>query len=213
MRTARQPSAALPVSRQRIHDAALRLFGRFGYDGVSLQMLADEVGLHKSTLFHHYPSKLDIALEVFEAALERVCDILRPLAAHPPRLEDLFACTDALTDWWCAEPETAHLLMSFINAATGAELQTRIPSRAADLERELFTQIGSWLARAGKSGLIRPLHVRQGIVNLVGLVLFYPAVAENLGGGEVAGPGRFSPKAVRIRKDELRRMLAGMLAP
>jgi AcrR family transcriptional regulator len=203
--------ARAAVSRQRIHAAALRLFGRIGYDGVSLQMIADEVGLHKSSLFHHYKSKLDIAYEVFEAALARVVEILAPLARDPPELDDLWTCVDALTDWWCAEPDTARLIMSFINAPEESELVAGATTRAAVLERDLFLLLGGWLQRARYGALLRPIHVRQTIVNLVGLTLFYPAVAQHLGAGEVAGKQPFSAKAVKIRKDELRHAIAGML--
>jgi AcrR family transcriptional regulator len=199
------------VSRQRIHAAALRLFGRIGYDGVSLQMLADEVGLHKSSLFHHYASKVELAHDVFEATLARVVEILAPLARHPPELRDLWGCVDALTDWWCAEPDTARLILSFINAPQDSELVAVVSPRAAQLERDLFMLLAGWLERARAGALIRPLHVRQAIVNLVGLTLFYPAVAEHLGGGEVAGRHALSTKAVRVRKDELRHVIGGML--
>jgi len=210
MATAR---VSIESSRQRIHAAALHLFGRFGFEAVSLQMIADAVGLHKSTLFHHYPTKLAIALEVFEEALTRVVQELSPLASNPPRIDDLRACMDTLTDWLCAEPDTARLLMSFITAPQDSELLSALSSRASDLERQLFGLLGSWLERARRAGIIRQLSVRQAMVNAIGLMLFYPAVAEHLGGGEVAGSQCFAPKAVRIRKQELWMIFSSMLDP
>jgi AcrR family transcriptional regulator len=205
--------APIDGSRQRIHAAALYYIGRLGFEGVSLQMIADEVGLHKSTLFHHYPTKLHIAIEVVETTLDRVVQILRPLGHGTPRIDDLMTCIDALTDWMCAEPDAARLLMAFITAPKESDLHTPVQSRASELQAELFGLLGTWLERARRSGVIRPLNIRQAIVNLVGLVLFYPAVAEHLGGGLVAGTERFSPKAVRIRKEELRLLVRSMLTP
>jgi AcrR family transcriptional regulator len=205
--------AASDTSRKRIHATALRYFGRRGYDGVSLQMIADEVGLHKSTLFHHYPTKLHLAIEVCEATLERVVGLLRPLAEGPPRIDDLVECVRALTDWLCAEPDAARLLMAFITAPSDSDLRVPIDSRASELQAELFGLLGTWFERARRAGRIRPLNIRQALVNVVGLVLFYPAVAEHLGGGLVAGPDRFSPKAVRIRKGELEALLRSLLEP
>jgi hypothetical protein len=101
--------------------------------------------------------------------------------------------------------------MSFITAPEDSELHVEEPSHTAELERRLFSELGGWLERAKRSAIVRPLNVRQALANLVGLILFYPAVAQHLAGGEVAGAEPFSPKAVRIRKHELRCMLAGLL--
>lgn len=42
------------------------LIQKFGFQGFSLQMLADQVGIKKPTLFDHYPSKEAIVLEILE---------------------------------------------------------------------------------------------------------------------------------------------------
>jgi len=200
-------------SRDRIHAEALRLFGRFGFEGTSLQMIADAAGLHKSTLFHHYRNKLELALDVFEAVLERVVAELGPLERTPARIEDLLVCVDALTDWLSREPDAARLLMSFINAPDESALVVPPASKSAELEQRLFGGLFGWLERARRGGVIRQLNVRQAVVNLIGLVLFYPAVATSLGNGEVTGPEPFSAKAVKVRKSELRALIGRMLAP
>lgn len=40
-----------------IREAALRLFAQSGYDGTSVQQVADAVGISKQLLLYHYPSK------------------------------------------------------------------------------------------------------------------------------------------------------------
>jgi hypothetical protein len=118
-----------------------------------------------------------------------------------------------LTDWLCQAPDAARLLMSFINAPKESALVVAESSTASDLERRLFGTLFSWFERARRAGVIRVLNVRQAAINLIGLVLFYPAVAPSLGGGEVAGAEPFSAKAVRSRKAELRTVINCMLAP
>ena len=66
-------------------------------------------------------------------------------------------------------------------------------------------------SRAKHQRAIRPANLRQTLFNLYGLVLLYPAVAEEHHAG--AGPDPFSAKARRARKDELRLLLLGALAP
>lgn len=45
----------LPEPRERILDAALVLFARFGLDGTTLVDIAMRAGLGKTTLYHHFP--------------------------------------------------------------------------------------------------------------------------------------------------------------
>jgi AcrR family transcriptional regulator len=197
------------ASRERIHKAALRLFARYGYDAVSLQMIADEVGLHKSTLFHHYASKLEIVDEVLNEILARVLGWLgRVNEVQPPTLDAFFAAMDELIDFFSEEPDAARLLVSAMSLPADSEL-----ARAGSAERvvEFYTGLARWLDRARKTGVIRHVSIRQTIPNLMGLVLFYPAIAGDL--GQLVGPDPFSPRAREVRKTEVRRMIAGLLAP
>ncbi len=201
-------------SRARIHAVALALMARHGYDGVSLQMIADGAGLHKSTLFHHYDSKLELALEVLAGVLERVVSLLRPLGRErQPAIDTLIGCTNALVDHFSDEPDAARLLLAFITAPDGSELKKCMNHPVDDLDREFFGLIIGWLDGARKAGIIRRLNVRQTVFNLIALTLFYPATAADFAGGLVAGPEPFSPAARRVRKQELEIAVRGMLAP
>jgi AcrR family transcriptional regulator len=198
-------------SHARIHAVALALFARYGYDGVSLQMIADEVGLHKSSLFHHYKSKLELALEVIAEVLEPVVAHLRPLAEARPSIDTLIACTDALVEHFSDQPAAARLLLSWIIAPEHSELKRTCTPPVDELDREFFGLIIGWLDRARRAGTIRRLNVRQTVFNLIALTLFYPATAADFAGGVVAGPEAFTPKARRNRKRELEIALRGML--
>lgn len=198
-------------SRERIHQAALELFARRGYDGVGLQAIADAVGLHKSSLFHHYRSKVELAHEVYAGVLERVIRCIEPLASkRVPELEHMLAAVDALVDHFSDEPEAARMLLMFSSAPTESDL--RQPVGADHPEIRFYQIVLDWLERAREVGAVRrDLSVRQAIFNLVGLVIYYPAMALN--DNPVSGPTPFSPKARRIRKRELRHTVEGMLAP
>ena len=76
-------AAATPTDapRQRILDAALELLSEHGYEGMSLQRVADRVGLHKSSLFHHFKSKEELANEVYRGLAERLMKRIEPLLA------------------------------------------------------------------------------------------------------------------------------------
>ena len=57
-------------SSSQIRAAASRLFATHGYEGVSLQSIADSVGVAKQTLLYHYPSKEVLRRAVLEHVLE-----------------------------------------------------------------------------------------------------------------------------------------------
>ncbi len=65
--------------RQGVLEVAVRAFNEYGYDATSLAMLAQRLGLSKSALYHHFPSKE----HVLEAALDEALGGLEGLLAEP----------------------------------------------------------------------------------------------------------------------------------
>jgi AcrR family transcriptional regulator len=207
------PVRDVESSKARIHAAALRLLARYGYAGVSLQRIADEVGLHKSSLFHHYRGKLDLASEVCLAAMERVLEHVEPLAQDdPPRRETFLRVIDACLDHFAEEPDAARLLLSLLVAPEDSDLN--LPIGREDVGHpvvRLFTILGTWLERARSCGVTRRLSIRQTIPNLMGIVLMQPAVA--LGVSALTGRDPFSPRQRALRKAEVHALLGSLFPP
>lgn len=55
--------------RQEILLVAADLFARRGYDAVGVRQIADAAGILGGSLYHHFPSKRDLYVEVHSAAL------------------------------------------------------------------------------------------------------------------------------------------------
>ena len=53
-------------TKEKIFEVALDLFSKKGYDSVSLREIADNVGIKKSSIYSHYPSKESILMDIFE---------------------------------------------------------------------------------------------------------------------------------------------------
>jgi AcrR family transcriptional regulator len=204
--------APLPEpSRQRILDAALQLLAKYGYEGMSLQQIADEVGLHKATLFHHFSGKREIALEVFETVLEPLlAQVQRLDSAGPPELDQLVGAAERLVDHFAERPAAARFLMRDLVAPEDSPFAVDANDPDHPVVR-IFTILWNWLERARRAGVIRDVNLRQAIFNLLGVVLFYPASALEL--KEIAGADPFSANARRAWKRELAAFMRGALAP
>ena len=103
-KTKKRPNTeAHDEKRGEIIEHCAALFDRVGYHNTSMQMLADEVGLGKPTLYHYFPSKISILYAIHDTHIRALLDglsheegadpveslrtacvsILRQIANHP----------------------------------------------------------------------------------------------------------------------------------
>lgn len=90
------------TTREKLLDAATKLFHRLGYAAVSLQLIAESVGLKQGNVYYHFRTKRSLGL----AVLERWAEINRTglvslEAKRPPRSQIL-----AYLEW---SPEQARV--------------------------------------------------------------------------------------------------------
>ena len=69
-----------PNTAIRIRQVAAALFRERGFNGTSMADLAAEVGITKSSLYHHYPSKQALLAEIIDLTVNRVTPLLRVVA-------------------------------------------------------------------------------------------------------------------------------------
>jgi AcrR family transcriptional regulator len=55
---------------RRVLDAALDLFVRLGYDGTSLQLIADQLGVTKAAVYYHFRTKGEILAALVQPAFQ-----------------------------------------------------------------------------------------------------------------------------------------------
>src|SRR5713101_862818 len=98
--------------QDEILDTAAKLFAKHGYAETDTQLLADELGVGKGTLYRYFPSKQDL----FLAAADRVMRKLREeidasIAGIEDPLEQIAAAVRAYLAFFGEHPECVELLM------------------------------------------------------------------------------------------------------
>jgi AcrR family transcriptional regulator len=88
-----RPSLAAAVPRERILEAAARLFCARGYQATTVRDIAREVGILSGSLFHHFASKEQMLVEMVREASISMCvgaeAVLAPIDAPVDRLRTL----------------------------------------------------------------------------------------------------------------------------
>jgi AcrR family transcriptional regulator len=99
-----------------VHDqilaVATRQFARNGFEGTSLQSIAEEVGIRKASLLYHFASKEELRRAVHRSMLDHWNEALPRLLKAATSGEGQFdAVVSALVDFFTADPDRARLVV------------------------------------------------------------------------------------------------------
>jgi AcrR family transcriptional regulator len=197
--------AASPASvRDRILAAATRLFAAQGFDGTALQQIADEVGVTKQAVLHHFPSKDELRGAVLAGLLLRWNDVLPRLLVAATAGDLRFeALTHELVTFFADDPDRARLLLR------------EILDRPEPMRRLLSEHVRPWVdvvaefVRKGqRSGEIREGVDPEGyVLSVIQLAVNGVAVLDCLGvvlgGAPASRRGRFVAEMLRVARTSL----------
>lgn len=89
---ARRSRAGAPVhTRERLIQASIELFNRYGVPNVSLSQIAAAVGISQGNLTYHFKKRDDLVFAAFLVLEERMRDALLPKALSPEDPDDAAA--------------------------------------------------------------------------------------------------------------------------
>jgi AcrR family transcriptional regulator len=200
-------SMARPESEKRaslgaILDCAEQLFAQRGFGGSGLAEVAERAGFAKSSLFHHFETKVQLYAAVMARLLVGIeTELTRALAAGGPPTERLERWLDTLINVLAANPSYARLLLRtlFEDAELAGDLAEAKEANAA-LARIAGSAVR--LVREGiGTGEFRAASAPHALHLLLGATVHHFATGRF--GEELIGRPLFAPSEVRRHKAEL----------
>ena len=206
-----------PSSREKILEVAKALFAAGGYSGVGMRQIATAVGLSKSSLFHHFSTKLELYGEVLDRVIERLewglCDDAQFTGKAA---EELDRWIDSLIGTLAEDVPAARLMLRalvdeepFPRFELGPEGRERMAFEAR-LER-IIDRFRELLEQGIADGVFRPVSVGDTIQTTIGAIVFHFASGDL--GEALIGEPIFSGTAVERRRREVSEFIRrGLLA-
>jgi AcrR family transcriptional regulator len=136
--------------RTQILAHATRLFAEQGYDGTSVQQIADAVGIRKPSLLYHFKSKDSLRENVIAEMLAHWNAVLPRLLLKASTDERFDSTMEALTEFFIQDPDRARL---FLRETLDRPQSMR--TMLAQFVRPWVELLGSQLERAKTQGLVQ----------------------------------------------------------
>jgi AcrR family transcriptional regulator len=145
----RLSSEALESTRRRIIAMAGALFSERSYLGVSMNEIAERIGITKPALYYHFPSKMDLYLEVLDEVVAGLRTVIAAATLEKSRDDRLHRLVRNYLEFGMRERNLLNALVVKL-APDDAELRARISlsrqelvDRAEPFVREAMQGLGS----------------------------------------------------------------------
>ncbi len=136
--------------RQRILEAAVRVFAVRGYHAARVGDIAEEAGVAHGLLYHYFSSKEEVLRTLFRDSWRLVIAAVHGIeATDDPATEKLRRIAAVLLRSWRADPDRVRVLVREV---------ARSPHLTSEVDeiREVFLVIERVIVRGQEEGLLRP---------------------------------------------------------
>ena len=136
--------------RNQILTHATRLFADRGYDGTSVQEIADAVGIRKPSLLYHFKSKDELRENVISEMLAHWNAVLPSLLLRATREERFDATMEALSEFFIEDPDRARLILR-----ETLDRPEHMRALLKEFVRPWIKLLGEQLERAKSQGMVQ----------------------------------------------------------
>jgi AcrR family transcriptional regulator len=84
-RTAEQNQALREATREKLLDAALRVFGKLGYASATVRLIAGEAEVAQGLMYSHFKGKDELLRALFRRSMDQVRESFAAAAGEDPR--------------------------------------------------------------------------------------------------------------------------------
>jgi AcrR family transcriptional regulator len=163
--------------RERVLRAAMVEFGRRGYSGASLNVIAREAGVAKGSLFQYFDDKFEFFAHVAEQTSLTIYAAMVPKLSGPAEGESFADYFADLVDTWI-DYMAAHPLERGVTAATTMELDAEIRQAVREPVHRLYAQaLRPMLAQAVARGDLPSDTDTEALLSMLVLLLPHLALA------------------------------------
>ena len=132
-------SAVRTDSAKRVLDTALELFAAQGFDGTSLQQIADRLGVTKAAVYYHFPSKDQLLEALVAPAFDELGALLSEVEAMQGSGARQKHALQAFVDYLLRHRAAA----AWMRRDAAALTRPGVWARSRDIERRLHELLGA----------------------------------------------------------------------
>jgi AcrR family transcriptional regulator len=140
----------MPVANKtdQIIDAAKATFLTIGYRATSMDLVAEQAGVTKRTIYNNFKSKEQLLEAVIEGTLARLSDRLAPLPPDAGQ-QKLLRFAETLIELMCWDGAIGMQRLLIAEVDTFPTLGTRLVTASSEIMEK---SVASWLAAKGHKG-------------------------------------------------------------